>query len=65
VIGTLGALDANIDDLHRRVMRGGCRAKPSRRQYIPKADGRLRPFGIAVLEDKIVQRALVEVLNAI
>ena len=60
-----GALDGNIDDLHRRVMRGGYRAKPSRRQYIPKADGRQRPLGIAALEDKIVQRALVEVLNAI
>ena len=60
-----GALDRNIDDLHRRVMRGGYRAKPSRRQYIPKADGRQRPLGIAALEDKIVQRALVEVLNAI
>ena len=60
-----GALDGNIDDLHRRVMRGGYRAKPSRRQYIPKADGRQRPLGIAALEDKIVQRTLVEVLNAI
>jgi len=60
-----GLLDANIDDLHRRVMRGGYRAKPSRRQYIPKADGRQRPLGIAALEDKIVQRARVEVLNAI
>jgi RNA-directed DNA polymerase len=60
-----GALDGNIGDLHRRVMRGGYRAKPSRRQYIPKADGRQRPLGIAALEDKIVQRALVEVLNAI
>ena len=59
------ALDGNIDDLHRRVMRGGYRAKPSRRQYIPKPDGRQRPLGIAALEDKIVQRAMVEVLNAI
>ena len=59
------SLDANIDDLHRRVMRGGYRAKPSRRQYIPKPDGRQRPLGIAALEDKVVQRALVEVLNAI
>ena len=59
------SLEANIGDLHRRVTRGGYRAKPSRRQYIPKPDGRQRPLGIAALEDKVVQRALVEVLNAI
>jgi len=47
------------------VQSGAYRAKPSRRVYIPKADGRLRPLGIASLEDKIVQRAIVEVLNAI
>jgi RNA-directed DNA polymerase len=58
-------LEANVRDLHDRVQRGAYRAKPSRRVYIPKADGRLRPLGIAALEDKIVQRALVEVLNAI
>lgn len=60
-----GALDGNIGDLHHRVIRGAYRAKPSRRQYIPKPDGRQRPLGIAALEDKIVQRAMVEVLNAI
>ena len=60
-----GAVDGNVGDLHRRVMRGGYRAKPSRRQYISKTDGLQRPLGIAALEDKIVQRALVEVLNAI
>jgi RNA-directed DNA polymerase len=58
-------LEANLQDLHERVQSGRYRAKPSRRAYIPKADGRLRPLGIAALEDKIVQRALVEVLNAV
>jgi group II intron reverse transcriptase/maturase len=58
-------LEENLHDLHRRVHRGGYRAKPSRRVFIPKADGRRRPLGIAALEDKIVQRAVVEVLNAI
>ena len=58
-------LDANIQDLHARVQAGRYRAKPSRRVYIPKADGRRRPLGIASLEDKIVQRAVVEVLNAV
>ena len=56
---------ANLRDLHRRVHRGGYRAKPARRAYIPKRDGRLRPLGIAALEDKILQRAVVEVLNGI
>jgi RNA-directed DNA polymerase len=58
-------LDANIGDLHARVHRGAYRALPSRRVYIAKPDGRQRPIAIAALEDKIVQRATVEVLNAI
>ncbi len=58
-------LEANLRDLHARVRAGRYRAKPSRRVYIPKADGRQRPLGIASLEDKIVQRAVVEVLNAV
>src|SRR4249920_123949 len=58
-------LEANLQDLHARVQQGRFRAKPSRRVYIPKADGRQRPLGIASLEDKIVQRAVVEVLNAV
>ena len=58
-------LEDNLKDLHARVHRGAYRARPSRRVYIPKPDGRLRPLGVAALEDKILQRALVEVLNAI
>ena len=58
-------LEARLEDLHGRVHRGAYRAQPSPRRYIPKPDGRQRPLGIAALEDKIVQRALVEVLNAI
>ena len=58
-------LEENLEDLHARVHRGGYRAKPSRRVFIPKPDGRLRPLGVASLEDKILQRAVVEVLNAI
>jgi Retron-type reverse transcriptase len=58
-------LETNLSDLHARVHRGAYRARPSRRVFIPKADGRLRPLGVASLEDKIVQRALVEVLNAV
>jgi retron-type reverse transcriptase len=58
-------LEDNLRDLHARVHRGAYRAKPSRRAYIAKADGRQRPLGIAALEDKLVQRAVVEVLNAI
>ena len=58
-------LEANLLDLHQRLRRGAYRAKPSRRVYIPKADGRQRPLGVAAVEDKIVQRAVVEVLNAV
>jgi group II intron reverse transcriptase/maturase len=58
-------LEANLQDLHGRLHRGAYRAKPSRRVYIPKADGRQRPLGIAALEDKVVQGAVVGVLNAI
>jgi len=58
-------LESNLRDLHERVQQGRYRASPSRRVYIPKADGRQRPLGIATLEDKIVQRAVVEVLNAV
>jgi group II intron reverse transcriptase/maturase len=58
-------LEARLRDLHDRVHRGAYRAMPTRRVFIPKPDGRLRPLGIAALEDKILQRALVEVLNAV
>jgi RNA-directed DNA polymerase len=52
-------LEANLRDLHARVHSGAYRASPSRRVYIPKVDGRLRPLGIASLEDKILQPAVV------
>ena len=58
-------LDARRRDLETRIHRGSYRAQPSLRAYIPKPDGRQRPLGIAALEDKIVQRAVVEVLSAI
>src|ERR1700686_4852463 len=58
-------LDARLKDLHSRVHRGTYRAQPSKRAYIPKADGRQRPLGIAALEDKIVQHAVGVVLNQI
>src|SRR5947208_6699222 len=58
-------LDRKIEDLHARVDRGAYRALPSRRHYIPKADGQQRPLAIAALEDKIVQKAACAVLNAI
>jgi RNA-directed DNA polymerase len=58
-------LERNLTDLHDRVHRGAYRALPSRRRYIPKPDGRQRPLAVAALEDKIVQKATVAVLNAI
>ena len=58
-------LEDNLRALHTRVHRGAYRAKPSRRVYIPKSDGRQRPLGIAALEDKILQSAVVSVMNAI
>ena len=58
-------LEANIADLHGRIHRGAYRAQPSRRTWIPKADGRQRPLGIASLEDKIVQQAVLWVLQSI
>src|SRR6202521_4388253 len=58
-------LGRNLEDLHGRVHRGAYRPQPSRRTYIPKADGRQRPLAIAALEDKIVQGACAMVLNAI
>ena len=58
-------LERKLEDLHSRVHRGAYRALPSRRVYIPKADGGERPLAIAALEDKIVQRAMAAVLNAI
>ncbi len=58
-------LEVNIADLHHRIHRGAYRAQPSRRQWIPKPDGRQRPLGIASLEDKIVQQAVLWVLQCI
>ena len=58
-------LEANLRDLSDRLQRGAYRAKPVVRAYIAKTDGRQRPLGVPVLEDKIVQRATVEVLNAV
>src|ERR1700756_5454866 len=58
-------LEDNLQDLSHRLKRGAYPAKPARRAYIDKSDGRKRPLGVPVLEDKLVQRATVEVLNAI
>jgi hypothetical protein len=58
-------LEDRLVDLHSRVHGGAYRAQPSRRVYIPKPDGRQRPLGIAALEDKIVQQAVVTILNQI
>jgi RNA-directed DNA polymerase len=56
-------LEDRLVDLHSRVHRGAYQARPSRRVYIPKADGRQRPLGVAALEDKIVQQAAVAILK--
>ena len=58
-------LEGRLADLHSRIHRGAYRAQASRRVYIPKADGRQRPLGVAALEDKIVQQAVVTILNEI
>jgi group II intron reverse transcriptase/maturase len=63
--GYAADLESNLNDLHGRVHRGAYRPAPSRRVYIPKPDGKQRPLAVAALEDKIVQRATLEVLNAI
>src|ERR1700688_4776874 len=59
------SLEEKLKDLHERVHRGSYRARPARRTYIPKADGSKRPLSILCLEDKIIQQAVVSVLNAI
>ncbi|UCF84291.1 MAG: hypothetical protein JSV50_01260 [Desulfobacteraceae bacterium] len=58
-------LEENLRDLSDRLKRGAYRAKPVKRAFVPKPDGRQRPLGVTTLEDKIVQRTMVEVLNAI
>jgi retron-type reverse transcriptase len=58
-------LDEKLKDLHERIHRGSYRARPARRTYIPKADGTQRPLSVWCLEDKIVQQAVVKVLEPI
>ena len=58
-------LEENLKDLSTRLQRGSYKARPVKRIYIPKPDGRERPIGITTLEDKVVQRATVEVLNVV
>jgi RNA-directed DNA polymerase len=58
-------LERNLQDLSERLKTGGYKAKPVRRVFIDKADGKKRPLGVPVLEDKLVQRSAVEVMNAI
>lgn len=58
-------LEEHLEDLSGRLKRGAYRAKPVRRVYIPKLDGGMRPLGVTTLEDKLVQRAVVEVMNQI
>lgn len=60
-----GEVERNLNSLSERLRAGAYRAKPVKRAYIPKADGRQRPLGITTLEDKVVQRATVVVLNAV
>jgi hypothetical protein len=58
-------LEEKLPDLHDRIHKGSCRARPARRTYIPKADGSQRPLAILCIEDKIVQQAVATVLEAI
>jgi RNA-directed DNA polymerase len=58
-------LEANLEDLSGRLQRGAYRAKPVKRAYIAKGDGRMRPIGMPTLEDKLVQRAAAEVMGAV
>ena len=58
-------LEGKLQDLHRRLHAGAYRALPARRTYIPKADGKQRPLGIAAMEDKIIQAAIVMLLTPV